>query len=60
MIEAQSVAHAAKHAGINALLTLSVCAIMAIGAIAWDTHFFTKPLSWFNAQQQVSFDPTVY
>jgi len=51
----QSVAKAAKHTGINVLLYVAICAIIAVGYIAWDTDFFTKQPSWWQARQSLGY-----
>jgi hypothetical protein len=44
----QNVAQAAKHTGINLALTVGICVIIAVGYMAYDSNFFTKPLSWWR------------
>lgn len=50
------VAHSAKHAGINFLLTVGICVIIAVVYIAIDTNGFSKPPSWWQARVTVGYD----
>lgn len=56
MMESQTPAQAAKHTAINLGWYVLVCAFLAVAYMAYDTHFFTKPLSWFTIRQTVGYD----
>lgn len=56
MTEAQTITHAAKHAGINLGLYAIVCLVLAIAYVAYDTNLFSKPPSWWLARQSVGYD----
>lgn len=49
----QEIAHSAKHAGINIVLYLGICAFLAVSYAAYDTNFFTKPFSWWRIADRV-------
>ncbi len=55
MIEAQTPAHAAKHAGINLGIYAIVCVVLAVAYVAYDTNLFTKAPSWWQARQELGY-----
>lgn len=60
MMNSQSPSQAAKHTATNLGWYAVICLIIAVGYAAYDTNFFTKPLSWWRIGIQQTAPVTDY
>lgn len=56
MTESQTPAQAAKHTAINLGWYAIICVVLAVAYVTYDTHFFSKPLSWTVVRENLGYD----